>query len=566
MPPHESHGLLVACLLLAAAMLAPLLARLLRVTPIVGYLAIGALIGPHATGLVEDSHQLRFVAEFGVAFLLFDIGLHFSLKSLWQTRHQLFGLGPLFWLLATAPLAGLLWSQGIGAAGAFFLGGALALSSTAVVLSAFADRGERDTPLGRTITAVLIFQDLAAVLLLAAIGSFTAASARPGVAIVLAVGKIVIAFAGVAMLGRAVRPLFRRIVKHEDEATFVSAALLLVTATAGVTAASGLSLALGAFLAGMALSESEYCYRVKTEIRPFRGLLLGLFFLTVGMSLDLAALIASPALALGLLGAIVAVKGVAGVLAARLLRQPFGFATRIGLSLAQGSEFAFVIGSLLLAAGLIPNGVAAATVVAVVLSMVLTAPLISVGDRLGRAAEARWRGAPVTPDGDHASGPRVLINGLGPAGRAVARALSAQQIEHLALETDPDRLDAGRADGFHVAYGDPWSFDLLRTLGISSARALILGEARGAQAIDLIARVRREHPGLPVLVRAVDGETAAGAAAAGADVCVKPTTVPTELAMETLRRLGVTDEDARRWRDAFEPSPYERADKAHQWA
>ena len=570
MPSHEIHGILALGLLLGAAIVAVLAARAARVPPIVGYIVLGALIGPSGFDWIHGGHELNFVAEFGVAFLLFDIGLHFSLKSLWETRHQLFGLGPLYWSLGAVALAGLLMAMGVGPAGAGSVGAALALSSNAVVLQTFADRNERDTPLGRTVTAVLIFQDLAAVLLLAAIGTVTTSDGSPVADIALALCKIIVAFAAVAVLGRAVRPIFRRIVQHEDEATFVAAALLLVLATAAATATAGLSLALGAFLAGMALSESEYCYRVKTEIRPFRGLLLGLFFLTVGMSLDTESLLASPGLVLGLLAAFVAVKLIAGVVSALLLRQHVGFALRLGFSLAQGSEFAFVIVALAAPAGLVSESMAAAVVAAVVLSMVATGAMIPLGERLGQRLERR-----VHPAGDdsktnrnrdaHATGPRVILNGLGEVGRAVARAFHAPDIAYLALETDEARLHAGRADGFRVAHGNPWDLGLLETLGLSSARALILGDAKGRGAVELIQQVREAYPSVPILVRALDAPTAGDASQAGASVCVRADEPdPEHLAVEALRKLGVPEEKVQRWRGAFQPSEFERADKAHQ--
>ncbi len=567
MHAEQFSWLLAICILLAGGIVAVIGARLARVTPIVGYLLVGAGIGPYGFAWVEDGGALHFLAEFGVAFLMFDIGLHFSLKSLWDTRHQLFGLGPLQFLLTALPLMVLFALFDVPVAGTVFLAAALALSSTAVVLQAFAERNERDTPLGHTVTAVLIFQDLVAVLLLVAIGAVTTSQSAPLTDLLLAFVKIAAAFAFVAVLGRAVHPIFDRIVQHEDEATFVAAALLLVMTTAGVTAAIGLSLALGAFLAGMALSESEYCYRVKTEIRPFRGLLLGLFFLTVGMALNTATLIEIPLTVLALFAAFLLIKLVAGVAAARLLRQQSGFAVRFGFSLAQGSEFAFVIMALALGANLISTPLASAAVVVVVASMVLTGLLIPQGDRLGRLIEARVEmDEPAVQLAETAArGSRVIINGLDDTGRSVAEALHGLGIDYLALETDPDRLHMGRSAGFRVAHGDPLDFALLQSLDLGSASAMVLGVARGPAAVRLISQVRERYPDLPILLRALDAQTAGDAAAAGAKVCVRLNAPNAdELVLNTLRQLGVSEEKVQRWENATQPSLFERADKAHQ--
>jgi K+:H+ antiporter len=552
----------VAALLLAGIVSATLAQRF-HLPAMLGYLATGLLLGPFALGIVPMSQSVQLLAEFGVVFLMFDIGLHFSVKDLWRTRRQLFGLGPLQVITAGAVIAGLAMATGLPAATAALVGVTLALSSTAVVLQILRERGELDAPLGRDATAVLLFQDLAAIFLLALAGTGTGEGGAAIADIGMTMLKAGLAIAAVAVLGRALRPLFRAITAAGATQEFTATALLIVVLTAGATGLAGLSLPLGAFLGGMVLSESEYCYMVKTELKPFRSLLLGLFFVTVGMSLDQSLVARESVTILAVAVAFMAAKAAMLVVSARLVGASTGLSARLALTLAQGSEFAFVVLGLLTAQGGLTAQTASILTAAVVLSMATTPLLIPLGAKLGAAIERRELGERPTPPAAPRRG-RVLVHGADDRALTVANALAAMDFDYLALDTDPRKVAEARARGIAAAFGDATDGALVRAAG-EHATTLVLDSGADGRTLDLVRGLAQARSGITVLTRAENEAAAAPLRQAGAVVCVASERPDDKtLAAETLRHLGVDDARIEQWRQQFETTgAWEKADKAH---
>ena len=435
-------------ILLAAAVLAVVACRILALPPIIGYLAVGLALGPHALGAVHDDAQTRHLAEFGVVFLMFSIGLEFSLPKLRVMRREVFGLGSAqvaITILACVGVAsafagGAAWQAGLA------IGGVLAMSSTAVVSRLLAERLELDTPHGRSIVGVLLFQDLAVVPLLIVIPVLGQPAGGIGAAIAIALAKAVFVLAVLLLAGpRVMRAWFGVVARRKSTELFVLNVLLVILAMAFLTELAGLSLALGAFLAGMLISETEYRYQVEDEIKPFRDVLLGLFFVTVGMMLD-PRLVADQAWLVGLL--LVLLVGFKFALIAVLARAfggTPGAALRTGLALAQGGEFGFVLLAQAGAAGVVADTLGQPLLAAMILSMVATPFLIGASNRIVlRFATSEWmlrslemhRVAVESLETER----HVIILGYGRNGQHIARLLDAEGVRYVALDLDTERV------------------------------------------------------------------------------------------------------------------------------
>lgn len=500
---NEAHALTPAIILLLVGILALSLARRSGLSPIVGYLAAGVLIGPHALSWIEESATTHLLAELGVVFLLFDIGLHFTLSTIWDARRDIFGLGPLQIVLCGLAFGAAATAFGHGGAYAVILGGALALSSTAVVVHTLAERRQQNCPVGITGTAVLIFQDVCAIFLLilaASLGTGGSPGAEPGlaVAVAMALAKAAIAFAAALLLGRyVIRPLFRFFAQSRNEEIFTALALLVVLATAAATGRAGLSLTLGAFLGGMIISETPYRHVIQTEAKPFRNLLLGFFFITVGMSLDWRILVAHWSEILAFVVALIVVKAILIAAAARV----FGWSTpgsvQLGFLLAQGSEFVFVIIAMPAVREALGEGTIGVLITGVAASLMLTPTLAALGNRLARML--RERALATVPAGETA--PRsttrpVLVFGLDDVGRTVADALEAHAVPYDGIEADFDRFLAASADGYPVAFGDPGDVRLMETLAYGERETIVISNARYELAQALKPFMHERYPDL----------------------------------------------------------------------
>jgi len=508
--------------LLAASVVVVVVCRLVRLPPILGYLIVGAAVGPHALAAVPDTASTRHLAEFGIVFLMFSIGLEFSLAQVRAMRRAVFGLGLAQVGITTAagalalPLLGFSWQAGL------VLGGALAMSSTAIVSKMLAERTELGTPHGRDAMGILLFQDLAVVAFLIVIPSLNRTGAELATALALAAVKALIVLMLILGLGqKPMRAWFQLVARQRSSELFMLNLLLVTLGLAWLTEIAGLSLALGAFLAGMLIAETEFRYQVEEDIKPFRDVLLGLFFVTVGMSLDFSVVAHRwPQVLLLLVGPVLA-KLVLVVVLARGFGAPLPTALRTGFYLAQAGEFALVMLTLSLQGTLIGRDLAQVVLAAMVLSMLLAPLLIEFGepivrrltanDWLSRAAQLTQIAARTMARQDH-----VIICGFGRSGQNLARLLEREEIPYVALDADPQRVREAAADGSSVVYGDASRREALTAAGLAKARAVAITFAATPIALRILHHVQQSRPDLPVIVRTVDDSDIDKLMAAGA--------------------------------------------------
>jgi len=520
-------------ILLAACVFLVTLVRRLALPTSVAYLLVGLTLGPHALGVVSDSNTTRLLAELGVAFLLFTLGLEFSLPRMLAMRREVFGLGTLQ-VVATAAVFALLGNLlGIAWLPAIVLGGAVAMSSTAILLAQLTERAELNRTHGRLAFAMLLFQDLAFVPFLA-LGAMLA-TGQQYLSVSESVAAIiggVLAIVAVLAAGRwLLRPLFHEIAHSRLRELFTLAVLLVVLSSAWVSHLAGLSFALGAFLAGMMLAETEYRHAIEAAIRPFRDILLGLFFISVGMLLDLHLLgrIGVLGMALVMLLTLVVLKAAIAALVTRPFTNSRFKALRTGIVIAIGGEFGVALCSILLQAGLVPAGRGQPLLVAIVLSMVLSPLILNNNKRVARfllrerapAMTASQREASATEE--IAAREHVILCGFGRVGQNVARVLESQGFEYIALDLDPARIRAARQAGDPVIYGDSADEELLTRAGIVTASAVVISFSDPATSIGILHSVRRMRPELPVLVRTQDDVRLKDLKAAGATDVVPET-------------------------------------------
>jgi glutathione-regulated potassium-efflux system ancillary protein KefC/glutathione-regulated potassium-efflux system protein KefB len=484
---------------LAATVIAVPLFRRFKLSSVLGYLAAGMVIGPWGLGLFDDVESVLHLAEFGVVLLLFVIGLELQPSRLWVLRHSVFGAGAAQVALTTAVLAAAIMALGTPWATALVIAFALSLSSTALVLQVLAERGELTARHGRASFAILLFQDLAIMPALVLLPLF-AGQADTQVdwrAIALPVAAIVV----VVLAGRfLLRPLLRIVAATRVQEAFTAAALLVVVGTALLFEAAGLSMALGAFIAGVLLADSEYRHELEADIEPFKGLLLGLFFIAVGMTANLDVLVERPLVIAGLTLGYLMLKALAVWVAARLTRHDRPTAWRMAVSLAGGGEFAFVLFSLAAGDGLLPRATVDLLVLVVTLSMVLSPLLIGAADRLAR--RLRPPSAPPAYDRIEPEEPRVLIAGFGRFGQIVARVLRARQIRFTALEVSQAQVDFVRRFGNKLYYGDASRLEMLRAAGAEHAQLLVLAIDDVEASVRAAEIAQRHFPKLRVLARA----------------------------------------------------------------
>ena len=531
-------------LLLAAVLLVPLFERL-RITPILGYLAAGILIGPHALGLIGNVDAVRNIAEFGVIFLLFAIGLDLSFARLYGMRREVFGLGAIQVLMTAMLIGAIGYRSGLSPEASILIGGALAFSSTAMVMQLLAERGETATRVGRIAFSVLLFQDLAVVPMLALVPLLAGEAQGIGTALGIALAKAAAALIVIFLIGRfLLKPLFRVITAHRNRELFVGTTLLIVLGASWATGQLGLSLALGAFLAGLLIAETEYRHQVEGDIAPFRGILLGLFFMTVGMGIDLELVAGNAWVILALLAALLAGKLVLTALLARLFGLPSGLALHVGLLLAQGGEFAFVLFGLGMQLGVLEAPVGQIMIVTVGLSMVVT-PLLAI---LGRRAANTLTPIESVADGGIALAAEdlrrhVVVAGFGRVGQTVSRLLQQHGIPYIAIDLDRDKVEAGRRRGYAVYYGNAAQIDVLRAAGIDRAGLLVMTLDQAHVVSNMVRTLRHHHPGIKILVRGRDREQTADLRAAGATVVIpEALEASLQLSSAALRHSGIAAE------------------------
>ncbi len=551
----------VTVFLFAAGIIVPLVRRL-KVSPVFGFLVVGLVIGPHGVARFADTLPwLRYVsiteledvrpfAELGVVFLLFMIGLELSLDRLWAMRRRVFGLGGAQILVTGTVIAAIASFFDNTLAAAVVLGAGFALSSTAIVMQLLSENRRLGTATGRTSFAILLCQDLAVLPILFLVGAFAAGSDTPVlVAFGWAIGQALIAVAAILAIGRLViRPVFRFVGSTASREMFLAFVLLVIIGTALVTEQVGLSMALGAFLAGLLFAETEYRHEIEVDFEPFKGLLLGLFFVSVGMSIDLAQVAVKPLWLFASIFGLYLVKSPIVYALARWFGEPRPVALEAGLLLGQGGEFAFLVVGMAYGLGLMPYDTAQFMLIVTGMTMIATPPVAHVARRLARAAEARdaergQRSAGI-PKGlsDH-----VIVVGYGRVGQMLGSVLNAQGLTHIGLDTDADLVAEFRAAGASIFFGDASRPDLLRRFGVDRAAALVVTMDMAQAAEHVVATARRHWPELVIYARARDRAHAARLISRGASHVI-PETVEASLQLGemVLMGVGVPDQTARR--------------------
>ncbi len=489
--------------LLLATVLAVPLSRRAGFGSVLGYLAGGVAIGPSALGLVSNIAQVESVSELGVVMLLFLIGLELRPARLWTMRRAVFGLGTAHLGTSAAALALLIHGVvGLGWNACTALGLGLALSSTAIVVPMLAERQLLDTGAGRDGFAVLLFQDLSFIPLVALVPLLAGhAHHLPGHLPWRSVGLALLAIGAILVGGLVLLPrLFRLLGGARTPDVFTATALLIVVGTAWLAQAVGLSMSLGAFLAGVLLSSSEYRHELQADIQPFEGLLLGFFFLSVGVGARLDLLAADPGTIAVAVAALLGVKGAIGYGLGRIRGQAHVSALRFGLALPQGSEFSFVLFAAATAAGALSGSVAGEATLVIALSMAATPIVFALSEWL-LARQAVPERAPVY-DAVEAQDAPVIICGFGRMGQIVGRVLRMQDIRYTALEQDPTQVDVIRRFGTAVYYGDPGRAELLRAAGADTARLLVVALSDPEDVLRVVDVARRNFPRLRIVARA----------------------------------------------------------------
>lgn len=503
---HTPTWLLNSLIYLGAAVIAVPLSKALGLGSIIGYLAAGIAIGPWGLGLVTNVEDILHFSEFGVVLMLFLVGLELEPKRLWSMRRPIFGAGSAQVLGCTVALTAVALACGIEWRLALVAALGLALSSTAIALQVMGERNLLPTSSGQASFSILLFQDVAAIPILALLPLLGAATvaAHSGTPVYVEVAKVLGVIAAIVLGGRLLlRPVFRWIARSRTPEIFTAAALLLVVGIAALMLLVGLSMALGAFLAGVLLAESEYRRELETDIEPFKGLLLGLFFIAVGMSIDFGVLLQSPALVSAIVMGFMVTKGVVIYALASRIGLPLQERPVFTLLLAQGGEFAFVVYQAAASARVFSAQTASILIGAVALSMLLTPVLLVAMDRLVLPRFAKRKGAALPEIAEPQNAP-TIIAGFGRYGQIVARVMLAQGLPATVLDHDAEMIEAARKFGYRVFYGDATRLDLLRTAGAESAAILVVAVDDVEQSLKIVDTARAHFAHLHIVARARD--------------------------------------------------------------
>ena len=530
-----------ALIFLAIAVVVSPLCHRLRVSPVLGYLVAGSVAGPWGLELVAQNDGSRGLAELGIVFLLFMIGLELSWERLRVIRHLIFGLGSAQVLVTGAVGAAVLLAVGFPPNGALVVGLALAFSSTAFVLQILSERGELSSQVGRVAVAVLILQDLAVVPLLVMIPQLGGDGLSVVGAMGLALVKALAAMAVIFLVARlALRPVFHLVADTRSPDVFVAAALFIVVGTSYATESMGLSQSLGAFLAGVMLASTEYRHQVEADLQPVRGLLMGLFFLTVGMTINPGVLLANLPQVVVLVGMLLAAKALILTGLALAFRFTLASSLHLGLILAQGGEFAFVVMARANQSNLIDPHAASLLTSVVAVSMALTPLLAMAGDWVARHRHLSDAASVALKGEGNDLKDHVILIGFGRVGQTLGAILEEQGIPYIAIDRDP-RLVAHLREHREapVFFGDIRKLEVLRQVGAARARAVVLTIDSGSGREKLVPRLRKQFPRLHILVRARDRREARGLESLGATAVVPETLEGSlQLAAQTLRHLG----------------------------
>lgn len=517
---HTTLGFVL--ILLASAVIVSALFRALRLPSMLGYLLVGILVSPHAFDWIPDSENTRHLAEFGVVFMMFSIGLEFSLPKLKAIRTTVFGFGGAQVIVSILLVMGVAWGVGLPWAAGLALGGALAMSSTAIVSKMLAERLELQSQHGRQMIAVLLFQDLAVVPLLILIPTLAAGSENLWVDLGWASAKAAVVLFVLLFVGqKLMRPWFSMVAGHKSSELFMLNVLLITLGLAYLTDKAGLSLALGAFLAGMLISETEFRYQVEDDIKPFRDVLLGLFFVTIGMLLDLHAVWTYLGWVVLVLAAVVLLKATLVWALGRMFGNDSPVAMRTALGLAQGGEFGFVLLAQAGSLHLVQGAALQIVLAAVVLSMMIAPIVIQYTDAITRRlCGGEWAGRAQELHAiavkSFAVDAHLIVCGYGRSGQNLARLLESEAIPFIALDVDTTLVKAAAAAGENVVFGDASRREVLKAVGLNRARAMVITFASLPAAMKILGVVQELRPDLPVIVRTVDDTDLSALKQAGA--------------------------------------------------
>jgi len=541
-----TDALQLLLILLAVAVGVVVLCRILRLPAMLGYLLVGILIGPHALGWIPDAPETRHLAEFGVVFLMFSIGLEFSLARLRSMQRLVFGLGTaqvvatILLVMLTSLFFGLDWRAGLA------LGGVLAMSSTAIVSKMLVERAELSTPHGQKIMGVLLFQDLAVVPLIIIIPALASSGQTLYVTLGIAMLKAALVLAALLIFGqRLLRPWFHLVAMQKSSELFMLNVLLFTLGLAYITELAGLSLALGAFVAGMLISETEYRFQVEEDIKPFRDVLLGLFFVTIGMLLDLRSVVSGFGWVLLVLLILLPFKAAVVALLARWFAGDWGASIRSGLGLAQAGEFGFVLLTLAGGVNLLPADVMQNVLAAMLISMLAAPFLIQHAEAIvRRISPSAWMDRAVQIHQiavqSMAASSHIIICGYGRSGQALSRFLAKEGIRFIALDLDPRRVHEASAAGQSVVYGDAAKREVLLAAGLLRAKTLVITYDDKHSALKILHLVNQIRPDLPVVVRTADDTHIQELKKAGAaEVVAEVTEGSVMLASQALLMSGV---------------------------
>ncbi len=542
---HSEYLLDVLIFLAAAVIVVPTFQRL-RSSPILGYLAAGILVGPYGFALIGDTDAAHTLAELGVVFLLFMIGLELSIGRLRALGSKVFGLGTLQVVITGTIIGVIAWLQGLPFEAAVIIGGGLALSSTAFVLQLLTERGERATRFGLTTFSILLLQDIAVVPLLILVallgsegtsfaGAFGLAALKGGAALAIAIG-----------FGRyLLRPLYRMIAAMRSAELFVATTLLVVLGMGWIMTLAGLSMELGALLAGLLLAETEYRHQIEADIKPFRGILLGLFFMTIGMSIDIMFILNHLGVILLVVSSMMITKTLVTAALCRITGMPASTSVRVGFALSQGGEFGFVLFGAALALNLISPNHAQILLAGITLSMVATPLMFWAGNRIANQLKSRAH----SPQEDFSANlegvnNHVLIAGFGRVGQTVAKVLSDAGVPYVALDLDHARVAKCREKGMTVFYGDADQLHVLQAAGAARARMAVITLDKPKVTCRVVAALRGECPELPILVRARDRRHTLNLERAGATAVVSEAAESSlQLGSIALKSLDINEDE-----------------------
>ena len=553
----EAHYLVDILALLAAAVIAVPIFQRLGLGSVLGYLAAGAVVGPWGLSFIDQTEEIRHIAEFGVVFLLFIIGIELKPARLWAMRRMVFGLGTAQVMVTGLAIAGLslLFDQSLRTA--VIIGFGLALSSTAFGLQILTERGEMGTAHGHTAFSILLLQDLAVVPLLTLV-SMLALDTTLLVGIEFAILEAVLVIASVILVGRFfLSPVLRLVATSRTSEVFTAAVVFAVLGTAWLMEEVGLSLALGAFLAGLMMANSHYRHQVIADIEPFRGILLGLFFMGVGMSIDFGLLSRQGALIAGLALGLLLVKSMIIWVLCRLMRIGTPDTMRVSLLLSQSGEFGFVLFGLATISGVLPEDLFHILTLLVALTMVTTPLMANLGEYLSRRLTRTADRHDVSTDHIDDRQPHVIIAGFGRVGRRIARILQAANVPYLAVDYNADRVLEGRRDGFSAFYGDVSKADVLKAAGAEQAGVLVCTIDQVAPAVRLVNILRQRYPDIPIYTRGHDKQHCDQLLTAGATLAISETLEASlQIGEAVLNTMGVFEEEAAALTESFRKEYY----------